>query len=109
YKEFFEFLLNKGESYETVLPERFNIDAWKGHKLRQIVTQKGSFLKNLYQFDHVEFGITVADARAMALSTRKLVEHSLLSLLNAGIEYRGRNVGCYMSGVAFDIQSMADP
>ncbi|KIJ55913.1 hypothetical protein M422DRAFT_239075, partial [Sphaerobolus stellatus SS14] len=45
----------------------------------------------------------------MALSTRKLVEHSLLFLLDAGIEYRGTNVGCYMSGVAFDIQSIADP
>ncbi|KIJ23375.1 hypothetical protein M422DRAFT_196002, partial [Sphaerobolus stellatus SS14] len=109
YKEFFEFLLNKGESYETVLPERFNIDAWKGHNLGEIITQKGSFLKNLYQFNHVEFGITAADARAMALSTCKLVEHSLLSLLDAGIEYSGRNVGCYMSWVTFDIQSIADP
>ncbi|KIJ24179.1 hypothetical protein M422DRAFT_275098 [Sphaerobolus stellatus SS14] len=57
----------------------------------------------------MSFGITAADARAMALSTRKLVEHSSLSLLDAGVEYRGHNVGCYMSGVAFDIQPIADP
>ncbi|KIJ37142.1 hypothetical protein M422DRAFT_260296 [Sphaerobolus stellatus SS14] len=88
HKEFFEFLLNKGESYETVLPERFNIDA---SQFRTNYYSEGFIFKNLYQFDHVELGITAADARAMALSTRKLVEHSFLSLLDAGIEYRGRN------------------
>ena len=27
-KQFFEFLLNKGEAYEKIPLERFNIDAW---------------------------------------------------------------------------------
>lgn len=60
-------------------------------------------------FDHLEFGVTTKDARAMALSTRKLLELSFLALLDSGIDYRGRNVGCYMSGVAFDMLTIADP
>ncbi len=45
----------------------------------------------------------------MSLSTRKLLELSFLALLDSGIDYRGRDVGCYMSGVAFDMMSVADP
>lgn len=60
-------------------------------------------------FDHVEFGISAKDARAMALSTRKLIELSFLALLDSGIDYRGQNVGCYAAGTAFDILSIAEP
>lgn len=45
----------------------------------------------------------------MAVSTRKLVELSFLALLDSGIDYRGRNVGCYASATAFDLQSIAEP
>lgn len=45
----------------------------------------------------------------MAVSTRKLLEHSFLALLDSSIDYRGRNVGCYMSGTAFDILSVGEP
>ena len=60
-------------------------------------------------FDSTEFGITAKDARAMAVSTRKLIELSFLALLDAGIDYRGKNVGCYASATAFDMQSVAEP
>lgn len=66
-------------------------------------------MKDTGLFDHLEFGITSKDARAMALSTRKLLELSFLALLDSGIQYRGCNVGCYMSGVAFDMLSVAEP
>jgi hypothetical protein len=59
-------------------------------------------------FDHFEFGISTKDAASMAVSTRKLVEHSFLALLDSGINSRAQNVGAYMSGVAFDILSAAD-
>jgi hypothetical protein len=65
-------------------------------------------LKNTALFDHVEFGITATDAKTMALSTRKLIEHSFLALLDSGIDYRGRNVGSYMAGVAFEMTTIAD-
>lgn len=74
----------------------------------QIVTNHGSFLKDVALFDHLEFGITSKDAKSMALSTRKLVEHAFLALHDSGIDYRGRNVGCYMSGVSFDSTTIAD-
>ena len=73
-----------------------------------MITECGSFLKDIALFDHVEFGITLKDVKSMALSTRKLIEHSFLALLDSGIDYRSRNVGCYMSGVAFDTTTIAD-
>ena len=45
----------------------------------------------------------------MAVSTRKLIELSFLALLDAGIDYRGKNIGCYASATAFDMQSIAEP
>lgn len=83
--------------------------SWYGHGGGRIGTKFGSFLKNVSMFDHLEFGVTSKDARAMSLSTRKLLELSFDALLDSGIDYRGRNVGCYMSGVAFDILTIADP
>ena len=53
----------------------------------------------------MEFGVTVKDARLMPLGVRKLIETTFLSLCDSGIDYRGKNVGCYMSGVAHDICS----
>jgi hypothetical protein len=35
---------------------------------------RGSFLKALDLFDHVELGITATDAQHMAVATRKLIE-----------------------------------
>ncbi|KAJ6515504.1 putative polyketide synthase [Mycena sanguinolenta] len=106
---FFEFLLAKGEAYEDVPAERFNIDAWQGSNLGQVLPRKGCFLKNITQFDHAEFGISSKDAYAMGLSTRKLLEHSFLALLDSGIDSRGQDVGVYMAGTAFDILSVAEP
>lgn len=68
----------------------------------------GCFLKGITQFDHLEFGVNQRDASAMSVSTRKLIEHGFLALLDSGIDSRMKNVGCYMSGVAFDILSAAD-
>ncbi|KAI0731474.1 ketoacyl-synt-domain-containing protein [Fomitopsis betulina] len=107
HKAFFEFLLSGGESYEKIPIERFNIHTLKGSGTGQVVTDTGSFLKDIGLFDHVEFGITSKDARLMPLGTRKLVETTFLALLDSGIDYRGRNVGCYMSGVDQDIFSVS--
>ncbi|KAH7904616.1 hypothetical protein BJ138DRAFT_1130883 [Hygrophoropsis aurantiaca] len=109
YKSFAEFLSNKGEAYEDIPSERFNLRSWSGHGLGQVTATRGAFLKDVGMFDHVEFGISAKDARAMAVSTRKLIELSFLSLLDSGIDYRGQNVGCYASGTAFDILSVAEP
>lgn len=83
--------------------------SWKGRNAGQVLPEQGSFLKNLSLFDAVEFGITTKDARAMAVSTRKLIELAFLALLDSGIDYRSKNVGCFMSGVAFDMMSITEP
>lgn len=129
YPRFNKFLLDSGESYVRIPKERFNIDScvspcklssslhepdpsyrrWHGYGLGKVATTHGSFLKDVDQFDHVEFGISARDARAMSLSTRKLIELSFLALLDSGIDYRGRDVGCYASATNHDILSIAEP
>jgi len=59
-------------------------------------------------FDHVEFGVSSKDARSMALGTRKLLELAFLALLDSGIDYRSKNVGCYTAATDFDMTSTAD-
>ncbi|KAJ7663055.1 hypothetical protein B0H17DRAFT_892904, partial [Mycena rosella] len=63
HASFFKFLLEKGQAYEDVPSDRFNIEAWKGDSLGQIHVQKGCFLKYIDLFDNVEFGISSCDAR----------------------------------------------
>ncbi|KAG9309602.1 putative polyketide synthase [Chiua virens] len=109
YHEFGEFLRNKGESYGEIPAERFDISAWHGSGLGQTRVSGGAFLKDIGTMDHLEFGISASDAKAMAVSTRKLIELAFLSLLDSGIDYRGRNVGCYAAGTAFDILSTVEP
>lgn len=96
------------ESIDISRTYSFNENSWRGLGPGQIKVGTGSFLKNISEFDHVEFGVTAKDAKAMALSTRKLLELSFLSLLDSGINYRGQDVGCYMSAVDFDILSIAN-
>ncbi|PBK91716.1 hypothetical protein ARMGADRAFT_1166511 [Armillaria gallica] len=99
FESFSRFLLDGGEAYERFPEERLNIDAWKGFNQGQIHVEKGAFLKDIDLFDNIEFGISNKDARTMASSTRKLIEHAFLALLDSGIDYRSRDVGCFMSGV----------
>ncbi|KAI0068519.1 ketoacyl-synt-domain-containing protein [Artomyces pyxidatus] len=107
YSSFFQFLLESGEAYEKIPGERFNISTLKGNGIGQVLTDTGAFLKDLKLFDHLEFGITSRDARFMPLSTRKLIELSFLGLLDSGIDYRGKNVGCYMAGIAHDMFALS--
>ncbi|KAF7348024.1 putative polyketide synthase [Mycena sanguinolenta] len=109
HSQFFDFLLNAGEAYEHIPPSRFNIEAWKGHGLGQIAVERGSFLKDIDQFDHVEFGISSRDARAMAPATRKLLEQTFLALLDSGINYRKQSVGCFMSGTSIELLNVSNP
>lgn len=44
----------------------------------------------------------------MAPVTRKLIENSFLALLDSGIDYRARKVGCYTSGNSIDLTNVAD-
>ncbi|KAH9942788.1 ketoacyl-synt-domain-containing protein [Amylocystis lapponica] len=107
YHSFFQFLLEKGEAYETIPRERFNVQSIRGSGLGQVITDTGAFLKDVHLFDNLEFGITDRDARLMPVGTRKLIETAFLSLVDSGLDYRGKNVGCYVSGVAHDMLAVS--
>ncbi|KAG2115628.1 hypothetical protein DEU56DRAFT_932582 [Suillus clintonianus] len=102
YQSFFDFLMNEHQAYEKIPEDRFNIDALKGVNIGEVAATHGAFLKDLDLFDPIEFGISSKDARMMTIGTRKLIELSFLALLDSGIDYRGKNIGTYMAGVAHD-------
>ncbi|KAJ4480137.1 putative polyketide synthase [Lentinula aciculospora] len=108
FQAFKDFLHQKRDSYSRVPSERFNVDLWKGKNAGHIFTDTGSFLKDISMFDYLEFGINPKDAKALAVGTRRLIENSFLALWDAGIQYRGRNIGTYMSAVAHDILSVGE-
>ena len=77
-------------SQPTTIVYRFN-----GSDAGRVATKYGTFLKAPDQIDHVELQISIKDVKAMSLSTRKLIELSFLALLDSGIDYRNKNVGCF--------------
>ncbi|KAI0694299.1 ketoacyl-synt-domain-containing protein [Cerioporus squamosus] len=107
YRSLIDFLLAKGEAYEKIPADRFNVEYMHGPAVGQVITDTGAFLKDIDLFDYLEFGITAKDANIMSLSVRKLIEVTFLSLSDSGIDYRGKNVGCYMAGVINDILAIS--
>lgn len=83
--------------------------SWKGNGIGAIQVDRGSFLKDIDMFDSVEFGISSRDARGLAPATKRLLEASFLALLDSGIDYRSRNIGCYTSATSFDINNVSEP
>ncbi|KAF8898071.1 hypothetical protein CPB84DRAFT_1748077 [Gymnopilus junonius] len=71
--------------------------------------QQGAFLKDIDTFDNVEFGISSKDASTMAPATRKLLENAFLALLDSGIDYRMKNVGCFTSGTSIEMGNVSEP
>ena len=79
----------------------------RGNATGRVLADTGAFLKDIDKFDFLEFGITAKDARLMPLSCRKLIEVAFLGLQDSGVDYRGKNVGCYMSGVSQDFHAVS--
>ncbi|KAJ7572119.1 hypothetical protein C8J56DRAFT_993487 [Mycena floridula] len=109
HNQFYNFLLEHGQSYSKIPAERFNIEGWRGTGAGQIAVDTGSFLKDIEKFDNLEFGLSTHDSRSMAVATRKLIESSFLALLDSGIQYRAKNVGCYMAGNSVDLTNVSEP
>ncbi|TFY55679.1 hypothetical protein EVJ58_g8093 [Rhodofomes roseus] len=107
YSSFYDFLLQGGQAYESIPLDRFNVHKLKGTASGQLAADTGAFLKDIGLFDPVEFGVTNKDIRMMSVGTRKLIEATFLALLDSGIDYRGRDIGCYMSAVAHDMTSVS--
>ncbi|KAH9914224.1 thiolase-like protein [Fomitopsis serialis] len=106
---FFKLLLDRADAYERMPAERFNANAWLGNHLGAIHVDTGAFLKDINMFDNVEFGVSTRDARSMAPATRRLLENAFLALLDSGIDYRSRNVGCFASATGFDLSTVSEP
>lgn len=107
YDSFWPFLLGKGEAYSEIPSDRFNSEGFSN-----LITPKlGAFLTHPTLFDPVEFGISANDALTLPVGTRKLIEHSFLALRDAGIKYRGCQVGVYAAAVNHDagVLGEADP
>ncbi|KAF8508000.1 hypothetical protein JB92DRAFT_3121331 [Gautieria morchelliformis] len=107
YASFWPFLLDRREAFSPIPSDRFNLEAFS----HLITPKSGAFLSQPTLFDPLEFGIPPADAAALPLATRKLVEHAFLALRDAGINYRGAKVGVYTAGVGHDASVLgeADP
>lgn len=95
--------------YNVTSPQLTPFLSWKGNGTGTIHVDKGAFLKHIDMFDNVEFGISSRDARGLAPATKKLLETSFLALLDSGIDYRSRNIGCYTSATSFDITNVSEP
>jgi acyl transferase domain-containing protein/aryl carrier-like protein len=108
HEEFHKFLIDGKDSYHKIPENRMNADAWAGRGMGRSITTTASMLKHIDQFDATEFGISSKDARAFSVSTRKLVELAFLALLDSGIDYRGRNIGCFASATNDDIEEFAE-
>lgn len=96
------------EIYITLVIHCTHIRRWRGNNLGQIITENGTFLKHVDAFDNLEFGVSAKDARAMAPSTRKILEHCFLALYDSGINYRGREIGCFTAGSTSEITSVTE-
>jgi hypothetical protein len=68
--------------------------------IRHGFSVKGTFLKDITNFDNVEFGIGNKDAKSMMMSIRRLIELSFLAGLDSGIQYRGKRFGSFMCGTS---------
>ncbi|KAJ6463074.1 hypothetical protein DFH09DRAFT_1295961, partial [Mycena vulgaris] len=93
YATFWDFLVTGGSAYEPlkdILPDL----AYPQLKL----PARGTFLKNATSFDNISLGISTRDARVIPYSARRLLDLSFQAVLDSGIESRGRNIGCFMSG-----------
>ncbi|KAK7042705.1 Ketoacyl-synt-domain-containing protein [Favolaschia claudopus] len=72
--------------------------------------ERGTFLKDATGFDNIALGISTKDARVIPYSGRRLLDLSFQALLDAGIDSRGQNIGCFMSGNRpLPVESPIDP
>ncbi|KAJ7214322.1 hypothetical protein GGX14DRAFT_550479 [Mycena pura] len=66
--------------------------------IRSKIPLQGAFLKNASTFDNIAFGVSTRDARVAPFSARRLMDLSFCALQDAGIDSRGKPIGCFMSG-----------
>ncbi|KAJ7832642.1 hypothetical protein B0H14DRAFT_2591918 [Mycena olivaceomarginata] len=104
YQTLWDFLLKKGQGSQPLSPEIFSSSKFGGVRDKLELPTRGAFLKAHDRLDSVAFGISTKDARVMPFTARRLMELSFEALLDSGIDYRRKKVGCFMSGIGnFDV------
>src|ERR1700761_3020021 len=66
--------------------------------IRSKIPLQGAFLKNASNFDNIALGVSTREARVAPFSARRLMDLSFCALQDAGIDSRGKPIGCFMSG-----------
>ena len=66
--------------------------------MKSSLPERGAFLKKLESFDNISFGVSSKDAQVMSFNARRLIELSFLSMQDSGIDFKGRDIGCFMCG-----------
>jgi hypothetical protein len=114
YTSFWDFLVRGGKAYEPLANISGNLVQYvKRISSRMILLMhhahyragaqvqlptEGAFLKNATSFDNISLGISTKDARVFPSSARRLSDLSFKALLDSGIDYRRRTIGCFMCG-----------
>ncbi|KAJ7913352.1 hypothetical protein B0H13DRAFT_1612628, partial [Mycena leptocephala] len=100
YRTFWDFLMNKGQASQSLSPDLFDSSEFDVSQDRLDLLPGGAFLKNHDGLDTTAFGISVNDARVMSFPARRLMELSFEAMLDSGIDYRKKKIGCFMSGTS---------
>ncbi|KAJ7447113.1 hypothetical protein B0H11DRAFT_1745206, partial [Mycena galericulata] len=98
YNSLWQFLLQGGQAKYFSLPFRRWSVTYQDNRSPIRLPTHGCLLKNAENFDNLCFGVSVKDARVMPFSARRLLDLSFRALEDSGINSRGQNVGCFMSG-----------
>jgi hypothetical protein len=69
----------------------------EGVSIGEVSATQGAFLKDLELFDP---RISSKDGKMITIGTRKLIELSLLAVLDSGINYQGKNIDTCTASVA---------
>ncbi|KAJ7636257.1 hypothetical protein FB45DRAFT_1024384 [Roridomyces roridus] len=92
YDTFWNFLVTGQNAYEPL--KNYISDFSHPHVN---LPERGTFLKQATTLDNISLGISTKDARVTPYSARRLLDLSFQALLDAGIDSRGRNIGCFVS------------
>lgn len=108
-EQFFENLLSGKDCISEVPSERWNKEYYydKRSNAGKLCTTRGGFVNNVFEFDHMAFGMSATEASQIDPQQRLLLQTSLEALHDAGIKYRGTNMGVFVGAGAMDYGNVA--
>ncbi len=111
-RDFFQFLLNRGDGIVPVPADRWENKAWHDadkEKKNRMYVDRGGFLAGIDQFDPLFFGISPAEATRVDPQHRWLLELTYELLENAGLrarELRGSDTAVYIGQFMHDYEQL---